>query len=87
MRPLVFLFTTLLTCTAVDAHDLSSQETRHSHAKPLGSKSSSAAKTSPAQAAPFALFAPSVKTRSDERFLYIESNGLPAHDMMIGITA
>lgn len=87
MKPLVFLFTALFTCTALVAHDLSSQETVHSHTKPPASGSSSAANTSPAQAAPFALFAPAVETRSDERFLYIESNGLPAHDMMIGITA
>jgi phosphatidylethanolamine-binding protein (PEBP) family uncharacterized protein len=33
------------------------------------------------------MFAPAVKTRWDERFLYIESNGLPAHNMMVGITA
>ena len=80
MRPFVFLFTALSTCMALDAHALSSQETKHSHAKRPVSESSSAANTSPAQAAPFALFAPAVKTRSDECFLYIESNGLPAHD-------
>lgn len=38
-------------------------------------------------AALFAPFGPAVKTRWDENFLYIESNGLPAHSMMIGITA
>jgi phosphatidylethanolamine-binding protein (PEBP) family uncharacterized protein len=41
----------------------------------------------PAQAAPFAKFAPAVKTRWNEQFLFIESNGLPAHNMMVGITA
>ena len=41
----------------------------------------------PAQAAAFAVFAPAVKTRWDERFLFIESNGLPAHSMMVGITS
>ena len=45
----------------------------------------------PSQAAPFDRFAPFVKTRWDERWLYIESDGLPhapvAHPMMVGITA
>lgn len=36
---------------------------------------------------PFAKFAPSVKTRSDEKNFYVESNGLPDHEMMTGITA
>jgi hypothetical protein len=41
----------------------------------------------PLQAAPFLAFAPRVKVRWDERFLFVESNGLPAHNMMVGITA
>ena len=45
----------------------------------------------PMQATPFDAFAPFVKTRWDERWLYIESDGLPhapvAHPMMVGITA
>ena len=41
----------------------------------------------PLQAAAFAAFAPRVNVRWDERFLFVESNGLPAHHMMIGITA
>ncbi len=41
----------------------------------------------PPQAASFAMFAPAVRTRWDDAYLYIESNGLPAHDMMVGITA
>ena len=28
-----------------------------------------------------------IKTRWDDRFFYIESNGIPAHPMMVGITA
>lgn len=40
----------------------------------------------PAQAAPFVAFAPKVEVKWDDRFLYIESNGLPAHQMMVGIT-
>jgi hypothetical protein len=45
------------------------------------------AETVPAQAAAFGAFAPSVAVRWDERFLYVESDGLPAHGMMVGITA
>jgi phosphatidylethanolamine-binding protein (PEBP) family uncharacterized protein len=41
----------------------------------------------PVQAAPFVAFAPRVAVKWDDRFLYIESNGLPAHNMMVGITA
>ena len=40
----------------------------------------------PAQAAPFEAFAPKVSVRWDEKFLFIESNGMPAHNMMVGIT-
>ena len=47
----------------------------------------SAAKSAPPQAAPFMAFAPKVNTKWDNDFLYIESNGLPAHNMMISITA
>lgn len=38
-------------------------------------------------AKPFAKFAPGVKTRSDGTTFYVESNGLPDHEMMTGITA
>ncbi|GDY19780.1 hypothetical protein LBMAG56_11250 [Verrucomicrobiota bacterium] len=38
-------------------------------------------------AAAFAPFAPKVKTRADANFLFVESDGLPAHNMMVGITA
>ncbi len=41
----------------------------------------------PAQAAAFAAFAPRVSLRWDDTFLYVEGKGLPAHPMMIGITA
>lgn len=40
----------------------------------------------PAQADVFNLFAPRVNVRWNERFLFVESNGLPAHNMMVGIT-
>src|SRR5260221_1460649 len=35
----------------------------------------------PAQAAAFEAFAPRVNVRLDERFLFVESNGMPAHNM------
>ena len=38
-------------------------------------------------AAAFARFAPKVRTHVDGKFLYVESDGLPAHNMMVGITA
>ena len=53
----------------------------------------------PAQAAPFEVFAPAVATRWDDRWLYVESDGLPhapgtareafvfSHPLMVGITA
>ncbi|NQX00501.1 YHYH protein [bacterium] len=41
----------------------------------------------PMQAAAFEAFAPQVKLRWDAKFLYVESTGLPAHDMMVGITS
>ncbi len=41
----------------------------------------------PVQASSFEAFAPRVKLRWDDNFLYIENNGLPAHSMMVGITA
>lgn len=38
-------------------------------------------------AAAFALFSPNVKTHTDGKFFVVESDGLPAHNMMVGITA
>lgn len=35
----------------------------------------------------FARFAPRVSTRRDARYLWVESDGMPAHRMMVGITA
>lgn len=34
----------------------------------------------------FQPFAPNVKTHADDRFFYVESNGIPHHNMMVGIT-
>ncbi|MFO1436810.1 MAG: YHYH protein [Verrucomicrobiaceae bacterium] len=41
----------------------------------------------PPQAAPFVAFAPKVNAKWDDDFLYLESNAMPAHRMMVGITA
>ena len=41
----------------------------------------------PKAAAAFDAFAPKVKTRWDERYLYVESDGIPSHPMMVGITS
>jgi hypothetical protein len=40
----------------------------------------------PAQAGAFQPFMPRVKVRWDEKWLHVESNSMPAHPMMIGIT-
>ena len=42
---------------------------------------------SPVQARPFLAFAPAVRVHWDDHLLYVESNGLPNHGMMVGITA
>jgi hypothetical protein len=41
----------------------------------------------PRQAAPFDKFSPKTSVRWDEKYLYVESNGMPAHPMMVGITS
>ena len=41
----------------------------------------------PAQAAAFDSFAPKVKTTWDKQYLYVESDSIPDHQMMVGITA
>jgi phosphatidylethanolamine-binding protein (PEBP) family uncharacterized protein len=46
-----------------------------------------AAKPASGMAANFEAFGPKVKTRTDGKFLYVESDGLPAHSMMVGITS
>ncbi len=79
----------------VNSHEWS--DASHSHvttiAQPAESNKRSAASApvtpgrAPAQAASFARFSPKVGLRWDEQFLYVESNGLPSHNMMVGITA
>lgn len=41
----------------------------------------------PAAAAPFDFHAPKVRTRWDAKYLYVESDGIPDHQMMVGIRA
>ena len=43
--------------------------------------------TTPPVTAPFQKFADKVKARVDKDYLYVESDGMPAHPMMVGITA
>ncbi len=38
-------------------------------------------------AQPFQAFSPHVNTYSDQEFLYVESNSMPHHPLMVGITA
>ena len=81
---------TLIPSLPLIAHDLSAPNDNHSHSdsKPLQTETNKVEepKDTPPQAAPFSAFAPAVKTRWDENFLFIESTGLPAHNMMVGIT-
>ncbi len=52
-----------------------------------GGKSASPADDAPAIADSFAPFGKVAKVRWDEDYFYIESNGMPDHKMMVGITA
>lgn len=99
MNSIVLPAIVVLACgTLLHAHDLSDDAHGHAHAEDKASanrstkrantsSTSATPSTAPPQSAPFDHFAPSVKTRWDDQYLYIESNGIPAHDMMIGITA
>lgn len=91
MKIIIPLLITLLTCIRLSAHDLSGTETNHSHThgepSQAATNNAAASTDAPPQAAPFAMFSPAVKTRWDENSLFIESNGLPAHNLMVGITA
>lgn len=53
----------------------------------LASEAGGGASTRPAAAVPFERFAPAVRTRWDERYLYVESDAMPGHEMMVGIRA
>jgi hypothetical protein len=41
----------------------------------------------PPQVGVFKMFTPKVSVRWDDTFIFIENNGIPAHNMMVGITA
>jgi hypothetical protein len=85
MRPLVKVTSICIGITFyVYAHDLR-QQSHGSHTAPIETKSTQM--SAPKQAEPFNHFAPLVQTRFDDNFLYIESNSIPDHPMMIGITA
>ena len=83
--PLVkFLLASVSLTLSAYAHDLS----EHDHASQSAPiNANRATQSTPAHAAPFQHFAPFVKTRFDENFLYVESNSMPDHPMMVGITA
>ena len=77
---------------ALRAHDLGDPDNPHPHydrsvGPPEMSGTSTVSGARPPQAAPFEVFAPLVRVRWDERFLYVESHGMPAHGMMVGITS
>jgi hypothetical protein len=56
-------------------------------AQPAALPSGGAAEAAARIAAPFGRFAPDVATRSDGRYFYVESHGMPNHPLMIGIKA
>jgi phosphatidylethanolamine-binding protein (PEBP) family uncharacterized protein len=87
MKIIGFISITFFICLPLQAHDLSVPGKQHPHAQNQAPQPTAVTGAVPRQAASFALFSPAVKTRWDEKFLFIESNGLPAHNMMVGITA
>ncbi len=99
-RNVSILFLTSLLTSPMPAHDLTGDpdNPHHDHSvRPpeavapafvVGqAKPASTGLKAPPQARPFEAFAPKVKVHWDEKFLYIENNGIPAHGMMTGITA
>jgi phosphatidylethanolamine-binding protein (PEBP) family uncharacterized protein len=95
MRLSLLLLSVSLPAIWLQAHDSS----EHDHVRPpvtsfagtppliAQAKPSVGVVSGPTQAKPFALFSPKVRVRHDDQFLYVEGDGLPAHGMMIGITA
>ncbi|HLP83692.1 MAG TPA: YHYH protein [Phycisphaerales bacterium] len=61
------------------------------HVRELNTPAPTLPAGAPPQAKPFLFFAPHVATRWDDRWLYVESDGLPheplAHPLMVGITS
>ena len=90
MKPIIPALLLFLSSIPLLGHDLSEGEDGHSHSENKTSQSAPdevpPLDNTPPQASPFDSFAPAVKTRWDKKFLFIESNGLPAHNMMVGIT-
>ncbi len=72
-----FLFICIVSSTSL-AHEIPN----HAHTQTSPNPSNDPA---PAQAEAFRSFAPNVKLQWDDRFLFVESNGLPSHNMMVGI--
>lgn len=85
--------------TTIQAHPLGSDENEFHHlpltrlAGSLMARANTKTNLSrekskaPQAALPFQKFAPLVQTRFDQNFLYVESNSMPDHPMMVGITA
>lgn len=70
------------------AHDLSEYQHPHSSAIMQGAKKAHHTSDLGEEAASsFNAFAPHVRTKSDDDFLYVESDSMPHHPMMVGITA
>ncbi|WP_411826067.1 YHYH protein [Luteolibacter sp. AS25] len=72
---------------SANAHEISSSADHHHDNSSEGAEKIAKQATPPSQAEYFGKFSPRVNLRWDDSFLYIESNGLPQHDMMTGITA
>ena len=96
MRIIPPLVSLCLTAALLRAHDPSDHDHTHSVAPLLAQiptllaqvpSTSNSAQSSPPQSRPFAAFAPKIRVRHDDKFLYVEGDGLPAHGMMTGITA
>ncbi len=94
MRTIPLLASLCLTSLLVRAHDLSEHDHAHSAAPILAQippllaqVPSTGARPSPPQAKAFVTFGPKVRVRHDDKYLYVEGDGLPAHGMMTGITA
>ena len=69
---------------AVPPRFLAPAETQHN---PGLSTNVASTTNQPLAAVPFRAFAPHVKVRWDDTFFYVESDGMPVHPMMVGITA
>ena len=96
MRIIPLLASLCLSTALLRAHDPSDHDHTHSVAPLLAQiptllaqvpSTSNSAQSSPSQSRPFAAFAPKIRVRHDDKFLYVEGDGLPAHGMMTGITA